>query len=219
MFTLRRLIRCQRGSSYSLPFVMVVPFYLVFVLTVFEITFLLLAKMGTQYAAHAVARSAVVWQSAGTIAEAELVWKRAAWSAMTPFGGGRQRELDSAGPIPEEARACVRAYVQANRRYLEGTGAGHVPPDDFVERKFLISAARTDVEVEALEPDNPHGLLRATVKYRAPLYMPVVSRFLDADGQAPFEYPLSASVTFPNDAPVSKKRTLGIDYNSNRFAE
>src|SRR5215468_4394074 len=59
---LARLARDEEGVSYSLPFTILVPFYLFFVIAVFEIGFVLLAKIGTKYAAHAGARSATVWR-------------------------------------------------------------------------------------------------------------------------------------------------------------
>ncbi len=64
--------------------------------------------------------------------------------------------------------------------------------------------------VEALAPADPHGPLRVTVTFRAPLYFPVASRLLDPDGRAPFEYPLTATVTLPNEAPETESGTTGI---------
>jgi hypothetical protein len=81
-----------------------------------------------------------------------------------------------------------------------------------LERKYLSAAARTTVELTA--GTGPHDRLTVTVKVRAPLYIPFVSRFLDPDLSAPFEYPLEATVTLPNNAPVSKDGTLGIKYQS-----
>ena len=93
---------------------------------------------------------------------------------------------------------------------------GRTPPDlDFLKRKFLSTWGRTTVERKPPTGD-PHGPLTLTVKVRAPLYLPVVSRFLDPDLSAPFEYPLEATVTLPNDAPLSKDGTLGIKYQSFR---
>lgn len=100
---LRAFARSQRGTSYALPYVLVVPFYLAFVLAVFEMGFLLIAKIGTQTAAHAAARSAAVWHSAPAEKLPELRPKQAAWMALAAYAGGRQRELDAAGPVPPEA--------------------------------------------------------------------------------------------------------------------
>src|SRR5690242_5021661 len=58
------LARGEEGVSYTLSYVMVFPFYFLFVCVVFEVTWLLMAKIGTLYAAHAGARSQVVWASA-----------------------------------------------------------------------------------------------------------------------------------------------------------
>ena len=42
----------------------------------------------------------------------------------------------------------------------------------------------------------------------------VVEIFLDPDRSAPFEYPLTATVTLSADGPKSKDGTLGIEYQS-----
>ncbi len=215
---LRAFARSQRGTSYALPYVLVVPFYLAFVLAVFEMGFLLIAKIGTQTAAHAAARSAAVWHSAPAEKLPELRPKQAAWMALAAYAGGRQRELDAAGPVPPEARESARSYADAVRRYTDGGhGAGAAPPVDFFERKFLNAAARTTVTVAALAPGDPHGPLRVTVTYRAPLYVPVVSRFLDADGRAPFERPVTVVVVVPNEAPETVSGTIGIDTDPTRL--
>jgi len=52
------------------------------------------------------------------------------------------------------------------------------------------------------------------VRYRAPLYIPVVSRFLDPDGGWPYEYEIESRAVLPNETPVSADRRLGIDYRS-----
>ena len=210
---MRALIRRQRGASYSLPFVMVVPFYLVFVLAVFEAGFLVLARVQTQYAAHAAARSAVVWRSTPDPAIAELNINRSAWMSLAPCVLTRWN--GDSGPLPTGARESAPGYGAAIRRASTGSG----PSAQIMEQKFLKAAARTTVTVEELKPGDSHGLLRVTVTFRAPLYFPVASRFLDPDGSPPFEYPLTATVTFPNEAPESESRTLGIDYRPARPTE
>jgi Flp pilus assembly protein TadG len=199
---LRTFLRRQRGTSYTLPFVMVVPFYLAFVLAVFEAGFLVLARVGTQYAAHAAARSAVVWQSAGDAAAADRAAHRSAWMAIAPFILGRS--AGDPGPVPPDADAAAPTYGAAMIRFAGSDS-------DLYEKKFRNAAPRTTVTVENRSPGDPHGLLRVTVTFRAPLYVPVVSRFLAPDGNR-LEFPLTATVTLPNEAPESASGTLGIDY-------
>ena len=62
--SLKLLAADEEGVSYSLSYVLVFPLLFLFVCIVFESTFVLMAKVGTLYAAHAGARSTVVWSSA-----------------------------------------------------------------------------------------------------------------------------------------------------------
>jgi Flp pilus assembly protein TadG len=221
-----RLLRRTRGASYSLPFVLVVPLYLTVMLTAVEAGFLLLARIGTQYAAHAAARSAVVWRSASPAELREDRVRQSAAQALAPFVGGRQRELDSAGPVPPWGHDFATDFADAVRRFEAPAAAAdpctprpyqrsRTPPEaDFLRRKFLCAAARTSVEVVATDPADPRTALTVTVRFRAPLYVPVVSRFLDPDGSPPFEYPMSATVTLPADGAMTATGTVGIDYHS-----
>jgi Flp pilus assembly protein TadG len=205
---LRRFVRRERGVSYTLPFVLIVPFYLMFMLLACETTFLALAKLGTQYAAHAAARSAVVWQSAEPEKLREQMPRQAARAALAALVAGRQHEINVAGPPDTTAYTEAADFASAVNTYTPGAA-----PADFLQRKYLNAAARTAVTITAAD-ESPHARLTVTVTFRAPLYLPVVSRFLDPDGQAPYEYPLSATVILPNAAPVSDDGTLGIDYRS-----
>lgn len=226
MLALRRLFRRQRGVSYSLSFVLIVPLYLTLMLLAVEAGLLLLTRLGLQYAAHMGARSAVVWQSAQPESLREERIKLAVVQALAGFLGGRQLELDGE-TIPPEADPHATDWADGVGKFQAPAVAvepglrrpytrSRTPPDAaFLKRKFLSAWVRTTVELKP-PTDDPHGPLTLTVRVRAPLYMPVVSRFLDPDLKAPFEYPMAATVTLPNDAPLSKDGTLGIKYQSFR---
>jgi Flp pilus assembly protein TadG len=188
--------------------VLVAPFYLGFVLAVFEIGFLLIAGIGTRYAAHAAARSAAVWADSGPAAEAGLRPRQAAWAALAPYVGGSPRELAAAGPVPPGAEDSAPGYAAAVRRYAAGRASG----TDAAARRFLNAAARTTVTVEPVPASGPRPPVRVSVTYRAPLTWPVVSRFLDPDRSPPFEYPITAVATLPVEAPETGGRGLGIGY-------
>lgn len=188
----RALVRRKRGASYALPAALVAPIYLAFVAIVFELGFLLLAGLGTCYAAYAAARSAAVWHSAEPADVAALRPRQAAWAALAPFLIGRQRGPDTAGPVPPEATASAAGYTAAL-----GRSSGDL--------QFRIAAARTTVTVEPVAG----GQIRATVAFRAPLYFPVASRLLSR-GRPAFEYPIAAVAELPNEAPSGGP---GIDYS------
>lgn len=94
--TLLTLAQCDRGASYSLAYVFVVPIYMLFLCVVFETSMLLAAKIGTMYAAHAGVRSAVVWQSAkhkdGQQIRGERI-RQSVRTAMAPFVSNRKSDI------------------------------------------------------------------------------------------------------------------------------
>ncbi|MBX7103814.1 MAG: hypothetical protein K1X57_07020 [Gemmataceae bacterium] len=199
----------ERGVSYSLPFAMIIPFYLTFMAMTVEIAFLLQAKLGAMAAAQSAVRAAKVWQSAqpATLAEARI--RQAAFTTLAAFVGGRQSEINAAGPIPSDAEAGADDYAAASNLALQSRAVDA----EFLRRKYRHGAARTELQLEMPKSD-PRGMITVTIKFRAPLYVPLASRFLDPDRRAPFEYPLTASATLPADGPVSRDGKLGIDYGS-----
>lgn len=206
--------RNEDGVSYSLPFVLLVPFYLFFVLVVFQAGFLLLAKIGTLYAAHAGARSAVVWQWAQPAELRDERVRQAVFTALAPFAGGNPDDVATAGSPPADALKYADDFVQAYLSYRsDGKPRSRPPglPDDYsaetLRNKYLCAAARTAV---AIDPGDggPGASVTVTVTYRAPLLIPVVARWL---GQ---EFAITSAATLPGEAPRSTGATLGIDYHS-----
>lgn len=94
----------ERGASYALSYVMTFPAYLLLMCLMIQATLILMVKLGTVYAAHAAARSAIVWQcsqpersdsSEDRSAFAERTAHRAAALAMAPFASGLKHHLDA----------------------------------------------------------------------------------------------------------------------------
>ena len=111
-----------RGASYSLSVVLVVPLYLSAVLFAGEVGYLLLARQGVQYAAHAAARSASVWDT-------DDQPRRAAVAALAGFVGR-----------PRDAQAGEAGIA---REYAAAHGGEAVR-----ERLFRAAAARTGVTID-----------------------------------------------------------------------
>jgi Flp pilus assembly protein TadG len=161
--------------------VLVVPLYLIVILTAVEIGFLFLARIGTQHAAHAAARSAVVWRSAQPKELRDERIHQSAVMALAPFVGGQQRELDSARPTPAWASESATDFADAVRLFEAPAASvdpchprpyrrSRTPPDlDFLRRKFLIATARTSVDVTPADPNDPRTPLTTTVNFRAPV--------------------------------------------------
>ena len=212
----------ESGASYSLGFVMVAPLYLFFLLTVYEATLLLVAKVGTMYAAHACARSTVVWQTAEPASLRKDRTEQATVTAMTPFVSARARDID---PFRIPGSAYGQAVELVGAYFLYSRDAAAAPPAvarpyprgnatwDYLARKYLNAASRTTYTVTG-DAKTPGADTTVVVRYRAPLYFPVVSRFLDPDGVWPYEYAIESRAVLPNETPVSADRKLGIDYRS-----
>ena len=56
-----QLHRCEQGSVQSLSFVLTLPFFLMILMLIVQVSQIMVANIAVHYAAHASARSAVVW--------------------------------------------------------------------------------------------------------------------------------------------------------------
>ena len=204
----RELLCGEEGLSYSLSYVLVFPLYFLFACMVFEATWLLLAKIGTLYAAHAGARSQVVWSSAQPANLRTTRTNQAVWTAMTPFVTGDPSWLS----VPSEAWAQSGEYVLAYESYHSSGDKYADAPVTTLASRYLTAASRTSWEPQVDKPQS--GDLTVTVTYHAPLHVPGVARILTGWGSASREYKITSSATLPNEAPANKSKTLGIDYQS-----
>jgi hypothetical protein len=212
-----QLARGEDGLSYSLSYVLVMPFFFLFCCIVFEVTWLLVAKIGTLYAAHAGARSAIVWSSAQPANARTARINQAVWTAMTPFSTDRPKWAN----VPGEAWAEGGDYALAYLAYANasgdpdanGSGETRVQFGQTLVQRYLSAASRT---TWSPTPDQilPQDPVRFTVTYNAPLHIIPVARLFSVSAQWPYEYPISSTATLPNETPLSADRTLGIDYQS-----
>lgn len=210
----------EDGASYMLSYVMVIPFYLLFVCLVVEATFLLVAKIGTLYAAHAAARSAVVWQWAQPANLRDSRTNQAVFTAMAPFSPSARRYFDRAAPAGALQQASE--WVYAYRMSAAGAVAQAGPRRPYTRTEespqqlmqhYLVASVRTTCRIE-IDRTRPDGNVRCTITYRAPLYIPGSARILDPDGRWPYEYPITSVATLPAEGPYTQTGTLGIDYQS-----
>ena len=203
----------EEGLSYTLSYVLVFPIYFLFVCVVFEASWLLVAKVGTMYAAHAGARSQVVWSSAQT-EQKGLAIKRtnqAVWTAMTPFITGDPRWIS----VPGQALLQSVEYVAAYKAHFSSGDPYADAPNETLGARYHCAASRTtwDVQVDP-DPAHPNGDVTVTVTYLAPLHIPGAARVLNAGSGTLNEYRIVSTATLPNEAPANRSRTLGIDYQS-----
>lgn len=210
----------ELGASYTMSYVFVIPLYMLFVCVVVETTLLLVAKVGTMYAAHAGARARIVWENMRPTHLADERTRQAIFGAMAPFTSSVPKHLKLSKPPRAEVQAGE--FVLAYKLYAKAAEDQPAPWRPYrrsnpsyskLYMRFMVAASRTTFTYE-LDRSKPDGLLRFKVTYKAPLYVPGSARILDPDGFWPYDYPIHSTVTLPNEAPFNASRTLGIDYES-----
>ena len=201
------VIADQEGASYTLGFVLTVPLYLLFVLMILESTMLLMTKIATVYSACAGARSMVVWHNFDENL-AEQRRRQAVVSALTPFVVATDSQGSQSGSSRPDATQESRDYVAALESY-SGVSADRLK----VQRRYRRVDARTQLTVEnTVDEHSTAQLVAVTVRYRAPLFVPVVARLLDQDGVYPYERIVTSTFTMPLEQIRSDDGTLGIYY-------
>ena len=199
----RRLWRNETGAAYTLSYVLTFPFYLLLIGLALECSLLIVAKIGSVYAAYAAARSVAVWESATPPGAAPAKAHQAAALAMTPFASGASNHQISSGPRPTASQ--LRAVSQAYQQYR---GDGDPYAAAYLNRKCRYAWAATSVESST----SGAGLVDVTLRYRAPLHVPVIARILGtraSDGSF-YYYPLESHAVLNSETPPGG--TTGIQY-------
>jgi Flp pilus assembly protein TadG len=202
------LHRDESGASYTLSYAIAFPLYFLLVCVVFESTLILYAKLGTMYAAYAGARSTIVWQLAEPQSLQQERPRQAVFTALAPFASPSPQQAATQGPPPPNAAGQAAEFVTAFQMHARDR-----TPAAALTRKYLSAAARTRIDV-TIDDSRSDGDVRVTVTYRAPLYIPGVGRILAPNHSWPYEYPITSTAVLPNEAPLSARKTLGIDYRS-----
>lgn len=201
----------EDGAAYSLAYVLTLPFYVMFVCLVVEGTLILVAKMGTVYAAYAAARCDIVYHSLdASPARTDERTRRAAVRAMVPFASLSDRHLGGAADLPPGGD--LAEYLQAVKHY-----AGGDPSAAAVRAKYLYAHRATHVSVGRLATaDEPRAPVTVTLRYEAPLFVPGVTRFLGrrAPGRPYFVYDITTVVSLPDERPGTPDGRLGITYEA-----
>jgi len=197
-------LRQEEGTSYILGFVITVPIYLLLVLTILESTMLLMTKIATTYAAYGGCRSTVVWHQFDDDLEVERA-RQSVVNCLAPLVLSGDQIGSRAGNAPPNTYSHAVEYVAALQKFSGDT----LRHRKLFEHYYRV-AARTEIEREFVQKET----LKTTVSvsYRAPLMVPGVARFLDQDGQYPYERVISSQVSMTVEMPQSASRTLGINY-------
>jgi hypothetical protein len=187
---------------------------LILVMGALQVGMLLFAKIGTMYAAHMGARSAVVWLPAGDPNMAQQRINQAVFTALAPFTFSSSSDKAAADPAADDYADAFLAYSAASEGKGPPLAAPGLPTQfdrEGLRQHYLSAASRTVVQATPPLP-KPEDQVTVTVTYRVPLILPVVSRIFADKATGPAEYTLTSSATLPSEAPKSESGTLGIEY-------
>ena len=201
---LRRFAADERGSAYTLSYVMVLPFMILLISIIVETALILVAVIGVNYAAFAANRAAIVWQPATTKQQTDRKAHQAAVQAMLPFANG----LTSAAPPGSGSSANEDSLLK-----IFHAATGTDVSDDYVRRKYRYADRAIQVTTEKLSPRSGKPSweyeLRTTVEYRYTFHIPLLARlYASANGKLVIQ----AESVLPCEAPMNEKESLGISY-------
>lgn len=203
----RGLNRCEAGAAYSLSYMLTIPLIALIICLVVDLTLILVAKIGTVYAAYAAARTAVVWVPSGVSpGTAKDKVDAAAQNAMTPFASSNAHHRPISSPPPSGL-----VYYAAHKSFAEN------PADfDYIGWKWLYASWATKVTVDGGTDYKKD--VTVTIDYRAPFHMPAVGRIFGSPTLFGFYTTnIRTVVKLENQAPRSDEknppsRPLGISY-------
>ncbi len=203
---LRRFAADERGSAYTLSYVMVLPFMILLIAFIVETALILVAQIGVTYAAFAANRAAIVWGPNAEKQQANRKVHQAAVQAMVPFANG----LTTAAPSGSGSSANENSLMKI---FHMSTGAD--VSDAYVRRKYRYADREIKVSIEKLPPRDGKPSweydLRTTVDYRYTFHVPLLARmFASPDGKLH----IRAESVLPCEAPMNEKESLGISYAS-----
>lgn len=180
--TVRRFHDDQSGAAYSLSFVLILPFYVIFLCIVMEMMFLMVAKIGTMHAALAAARVAVVRSTVSHPTErlsgffpllTEQEAGRAAVVALVPYSSG----LD----VYKTPSSRGQTYLKGYKDFVKSSGIKTSVLDSYVLAKFASAEKRlkTTLKMDDSNSKTPwKQSVTAKVEYDAPFRLPYIGRIL-----------------------------------------
>ena len=193
----------ERGGAYTLSYVMVIPIYLIAFCFVVETTFMLIAKLGTNYASFAAARTAIVWLPFGGDDKIDAAAKQ----AFVPFASGLR-------PSPSGTDSKGKQqYIKAYQEYCGKIGA---PADyvRFIGRKYDYAHAAVSTSTEIIDHEEKWDEdIAVTVTYEFPFSVPIVGRLMGRHKTGDlFVYDIQSTSTLQIENPQNDEKKLGINY-------
>ena len=202
LHAMTRIATDEDGGAYTLSYVMVVPFVMLFMCLIVETTLMLTAKVGTVHAAFVGARVATVWSSATDWQSAEERIEQAAVKAFVPFASG-----SSDGDVANSQPPSMDRFLASYQAYAEDPVSAA-----YVRKKYQNAASKVSVRTDG-PPSTWDANVTVTVTYESPFRVPGIGRLLGEDGgNGRYYFPLETSVTLRNDGPQNARQDLGIGY-------
>lgn len=204
MPTLFKRIACDEdGGAYTLSYVMVVPFVMLFMCLVIESTLMLSAKLGTVYSAYAGARVASVWSSATSWERAQTRIEQAAIQSFVPFASGSAGKMDEAGDVDHQR------YYESYSDFVDDPTSSA-----YVRKKYRNAQSSLTITTDG-PPSNWNSDITVTVTYDFPFRVPGIARLLGERGSdGEYYFPLTSRITLQNDGPQNDTQDLGIGYGT-----
>ena len=200
---LKRLALDEDGGAYTLSYVMVVPFVMLFMCLIVETTLMLSAKLGTVYSAYAGARVATVWSSATTWDNTEDRIERAVIKSFVPFASGSSSRQGDAGDVEMDN------YYESYAAYVDEPVS-----QAYVRKKYGNAANSLTITTDG-PPSSWDSDITVTVKYECPFRIPGIGRLLGEQGSdGGYYFPLTSKVTLQIEGPQNNTQKLGIGYFS-----
>jgi hypothetical protein len=192
----------EEGVSYSLAFVLTLPFIMLFCSIVIECVVISATKLGVSYAAYAGARSAIVWSSAKPAKLRSERIEQSVLSALAPFTFDRWD-----APYSPALLLKATEYRLAYSRLISNADAARTIDAASASRRYRYAGSKTSLKVT-----DKNGVTTVEVSYRYRCFLGVVGRMLDPDHTSPFEITIKSEVELPSETPPLGD--LGIDYHT-----
>ena len=225
-FSLGRLHGDQEGATYSMSFILVLPFLVFLIAMIIETTFILVTKIGTMHAAYAAARTGAVWStedtanradSNGFISLAQSKAKQAAVLAMVPYAAGKSIGSE----FEEEAQKYYELYdmIKASSP-SPGNGYSNMNPNYVKNKyKYAMKSVHVDLSLEKSPFRQQSGngqrweqFVQAKVSYEYPFHVIPVGRSLmgKRNSDNVLVYEITSTAYTNNECPRNEKGKLGI---------
>ena len=184
----------ESGAAYSLSFLMILPFYLLFLCIVLEVVFLLIGRMGTIHASLAAARAAVVHTTVAYPEEripspddplsglipylARTKAQQAAVNALVPFASGFDEGATDASGADD--------YLDAYNALIALDGGSSRVRQESIRARYASARKRVRINLvtDSLLITTAKPWTRSVhvrVEYDAPFRLPYVGRLLGGE--------------------------------------